>query len=303
MIPLEASTRLATLSRRLGSDVLLTQGASGNTAVKASAERMVIKATRTRLIDMTEHSGWAVLDPSSLKKKIENPGTETAAAGDYLASLDAAQRSPGPRVSLESGLHVQLPAPWTAHVHSLAGQILGRLPEAEIRRRTAFLNGVAVRIFPSVPPGLALTTAARDAFRRNPLTGERCLCVMRHHGLIWGGPSDTEILAMSDRFEETLRRAFGLEEFPPPSVDGITPRGDGWFEIRFDRWPRAALSEEPQFFEFADHFRPGTNLRNVSAHGAEVRADTPSELETHRQVLFAQALLASVGAPPTDARP
>lgn len=300
--PLEISARLAALSRRLGSDIFLTQGASGNTAVKLSSSAMIIKASRTRLIDMTESRGWARVDLGRFRQKLDGGRDGNTSEKAYLDALDAAGETPGVRVSLETGLHAQLPAPWTAHVHSLAGQLLGRLPEAEIHRRTAFLNGVAVRVLPAVPPGLALTTAAREALRRHPIDGARCLCVMRRHGLLWGGPSDGEILALSDLFEQTLRRDFGLEAFPPPAAKDITPRGEGWFQIRFEHWPRAALTEEPQFFEFADHFRAGVNLRGVSARAAEVRAETASALETHRQVLFAQALLASA-AEPTDARP
>lgn len=296
MIPLEASTRLATLSRRLGSDVLLTQGASGNTAVKASAERMVIKATRTRLIDMTEHSGWAVLDPAALRGKIESPWMETATPGDYLAALDAVQRSPGPRVSLESGLHVQLPAPWTAHVHSLAGQVLAKQTEEEILHRTVFLDGVAVRVVPAVPPGVGLTGAVRTKLRENPLPGEHCLLILRHHGLVWGGPSPEAIEAMSGAFEEKLRGAFRLADYPPPPRESIVPVGDGWYQIRLDHWPRAGLTAVPQFFEFADHFQEGENLRVIGPHEAQVRAASPQELETHRQVLHAQALLNSITA-------
>lgn len=295
MIPLDVPSRLAVLSRRLGADPWLTQGASGNTAVKTSADRMLIKATRTRLIDMTERTGWAVLDPAALREDIESPRMRAAAPGDYLAALDAAQRSPGPRVSLESGLHVQLPAPWTAHVHSLAGQILGMRSEDDIRRRTAFLAGVAVRIIPAVPPGGGLAAAVCSALRDNPLLDEPCLLILRHHGLVWGGPSPESIETLSGAFEEKLRGAFGLADFPPPPMESITALGDGWYRVPFHRWPRAGLGESPAFFEFTEHFRIGENLRRVSPTEAEVRAKTRPELETHRDVLFAQALLGTLG--------
>lgn len=290
------SARLAGLSRRLGSDVLLTQGASGNTAVKTSPDRMLIKATRTRLIDMTEASGWVEVDLARLQRDFGNLWAGTAAPEAYLAALDAAG-PPGGRPSLETGLHALLPTPWTAHVHSLAGQCLGKRPAEDIAARTAFLKGVAVRVIPAAPPGLALTAAVRHALQERPLTGDRCLLILRHHGLVWGGPSDTAVGEMSDAFEAELRKAFRLSDFPPPALSAMTPLGNGWHRVRFDGWPRSNLTATPNFFEFAEHFHPGENLRVVSPREAHVRALDPVELETHRQVLFAQALLGAQGTP------
>ncbi len=58
------------LTRRLGGDLWLSQGASGNTAVK-QGDRMAIKATRTRLIDMTEKTGWVAVDLARLRHGFE----------------------------------------------------------------------------------------------------------------------------------------------------------------------------------------------------------------------------------------
>ncbi|MBK7207988.1 MAG: class II aldolase/adducin family protein [Elusimicrobia bacterium] len=295
--PLTISARLAQLSRRLGLDLLLSQGASGNTAVKQSG-RMVIKATRTRLIDMTESTGWVEVDLARLHRDFETLWAGAAASENYLAALDASG-PPGGRPSLETGLHALLPHPWTAHVHSLAGQILGRRPEEEIFARTSFLNGVAVRVIPAVPPGVALTAAVRDALQERPLTGDRCLLILRHHGLVWGGPSDTAVGEMSDAFEAEFRKAFRLSDFPPPESSATPPLANGWHRILFEGWPRSNLTETPNFFEFAEHFHPGENLRVVSPREAHVRALDPAELETHRQVLFAQALLGAQGTPGT----
>ncbi|TXH23079.1 MAG: hypothetical protein E6Q99_08400 [Elusimicrobia bacterium] len=152
------------LTRRLGGDLWLSQGASGNTAVK-QGDRMAIKATRTRLIDMTEKTGWVAVDLARLRHGFEKLWAGAATPENYLAALTAASPT-GAGASLETGLHALLPTTWTAHVHSLAGQILAKRAAAEIAARTAFLKGIAVRVIPAVPP------ASRSRRRSGPPCGK-----------------------------------------------------------------------------------------------------------------------------------
>ncbi|HNC74359.1 MAG TPA: class II aldolase/adducin family protein, partial [Elusimicrobiota bacterium] len=119
------------LNRRLGGDPLLSQGSGGNTSVKIDPDTLRVKATGVPLREVSENRGWVDMDLKALRAGVEKlwllKGEEQQQRA-YRALLSGAQKTPEPRVSIETNLHVLLADRWVAHVHSLGGQLLGLLP-------------------------------------------------------------------------------------------------------------------------------------------------------------------------------
>ena len=103
---------LLAVSRFAGGDLLLAQGAGGNTSVKAGS-RLLIKASGFRLADVSEHGGYLDMDLPALRQIMEEPALARLAP---LAAHDRTVRrvrglladTDAPRPSMETGFHLLL---------------------------------------------------------------------------------------------------------------------------------------------------------------------------------------------------
>ncbi|MCP3960828.1 MAG: hypothetical protein GY719_23535 [bacterium] len=114
-MPAEAEIRdLVAVSRFAGSDLLLAQGAGGNTSVKTAAgSRLLIKASGFRLADVTGEAGYLDMDLPALRQIMEEP--ELADLAPLAAHDETVRRvrgllpdEGGPRPSMETGFHLLL---------------------------------------------------------------------------------------------------------------------------------------------------------------------------------------------------
>lgn len=298
------------LNRRLGGDPLLSQGSGGNTSVKIDPGTLRVKATGVPLREVSENRGWVDMDLKALRAGVEKlwllKGEEQQQRA-YRALLSGAQKTPEPRVSIETNLHVLLADRWVAHVHSLGGQLLGLLPEAEARRLAAEAlgSGVELRLAPPATPGYELGRAVADQLKASPpsAAGESVsLWILQNHGLAWGAATVQSIFSASDRLEVFVRRLFKLDRFPPAvsrpataaEAPGPAPAGKRWARLEFP-WPRCRFDARPFFPDFAGHFHgdPGANLV-VRDERIAYFLTGEEDRRGREEVLFAQALISTV---------
>src|SRR4051812_18710409 len=122
---------LVKLCRRFGKDPLRVQAAGGNVSVKTGRDELVIKASGSRLNQMTPSSGWAVADQTLISRslpKIAAVSSPSRRERSYAGLLGHASKTPGRRVSMETGFHAVLPETYVVHLHSLVGMLLGMMP-------------------------------------------------------------------------------------------------------------------------------------------------------------------------------
>lgn len=115
----EAEIRdLVAISRFAGGDLLLAQGAGGNTSVKTEAtatvggSRLLIKASGFRLADVTEEAGYLDMDLAALRQIMEEPEladlTPLAAHDETVRRVRGLLPGDGLRPSMETGFHLLL---------------------------------------------------------------------------------------------------------------------------------------------------------------------------------------------------
>jgi len=281
-------TDLVKLSQILGKDLFLTQASGGNTSIKMDGEQMIIKQSGGWLGEMTETIGWGVAHHAQLAEEIKSltPLEETS----YAELVQKCTVSPHLKISLESGLHALLPNPCVAHVHSVAGQFLGLLPEKE---RASVLETVVTKethvlVAPPTVPGFELTQSVeRLSFKKN----RPHLVILENHGLAWGGESVDELLMRIHSFEKILRERFGLKDFFPPSVEST--ENENWHRVHFPSWPRCEFDTRPLIGDFVGHFDT-SNFIQESPRSALIKESSPRLLEGHAQVLFAHAVVSTL---------
>jgi ribulose-5-phosphate 4-epimerase/fuculose-1-phosphate aldolase len=306
--PLEA-VPWADLSLRVGQDLLLTQASGGNTSIKLDDQRFLVKASGLRLGEVTPQRGWVLADYRQIRKGIpgldRHTGVEAKSIA-YQTLLSSSTITRGSKISLEAGLHALLPHRWVAHVHSIAGQLLGLMPQEEARQWASRVWGEEIRLCwipPAVPGHDLCARVARSIALGSPGQTEN-LWILQNHGIAWGGETDEEIFWAVDAFEGPLRNRFGLHRYPAPQVEPLdshdypTPQGKTWYRVELAGWPQCRFDTTPVLTDFVGHFDLWSDAPpdfiQADDTTAHILAASPREIDGHAQVFFAHALVSTI---------
>ncbi|NPU68260.1 class II aldolase [Bradyrhizobium sp. 83012] len=189
---------LRRMSARVGRNMLLVQGAGGNSSVKDD-DVLWVKASGTWLSDANEKDIFVpVLLPAA---------REALARDDERIPLAA----PGPlRASIETSLHALLPHRVVLHVHAVNTVAWAARGDA----RDAFatrLDGLAWRYLDYVHPGLPLARAVSDIVARDRAD----VLILGNHGLVVGAETCDAAEALVHDVESRL----ALPVRPAPAAD------------------------------------------------------------------------------------
>ncbi len=219
-MPGEASFRtqdlrdLVEISQFAGRDLLLAQGAGGNTSIKtAKAERVLIKASGFRLADVTESSGYLDLDLPAVREIMDEPALADLSPG---AAHDETVRRLGKllpttsslRPSMETGFHLLLNRV-VLHTHPVYLNAFSCSEDG----REAFEDvcGEKTAWVDYATPGLPLARAvAESCTEYRALNG--CLphlIVLANHGLIATSSTAAEAIASTRALSRLGERVFG----------------------------------------------------------------------------------------------
>jgi len=286
---------LVDLCRHLGKDLFLVQAGGGNISVKTGKDSMIIKASGVRLSDVGARRGWAEADAKGLREGLRKIADLASPAGrdrTYAKLLTRVGKTPGWRVSMESGFHALLPDRVVAHVHSLAGVLLGFLPEAAVRKKITNALGCAIDVYlvPVCVPGADLTLRMRGRKRAD----RPCLWILKNHGIVWGAQTAGEVRALSARFERAFRYQFGLSRYETPRW---VKSGSELFSWNVFRWPECRFDLRPLFPDFVVYFslwgRGKIDLLQTSPRSLKVAARDAKSFRTKSETLFAHAVVST----------
>jgi rhamnose utilization protein RhaD (predicted bifunctional aldolase and dehydrogenase) len=159
--------QLATHSARWGSDLLLTQGAGGNTSLK-SGDTLCIKASGKRLSEALVENIFVEMNQASLLEAITDH-----------KEIDFNAEIAGPlRGSIETPLHAVIPAPVVVHLHSVRTLAFAIQKDGERLLEERF-DGLSWAWVPYAKPGWPLTWELKKTLETSP-----CVWVLQNHGLI-----------------------------------------------------------------------------------------------------------------------
>jgi rhamnose utilization protein RhaD (predicted bifunctional aldolase and dehydrogenase) len=198
---------LRSASARLGADVRRTQGAGGNTSLKADGV-LYIKASGTWLAHALEKGIFVPVAMEPLLHAFEH---DPEAAEKPAGFVVAGQSPLGLRPSIETTVHAVIPHRVVLHIHCVDTLALAIRADAAalIAARLAGVAGVSAAFVPYCRPGLPLARAIVAA--RAPETN---VLVLGNHGLVVSGQTVDEAM---DRLEAVCG---ALATTPRPAAAG-----------------------------------------------------------------------------------
>jgi rhamnose utilization protein RhaD (predicted bifunctional aldolase and dehydrogenase) len=179
---------LRRMSARVGKNILLVQGAGGNSSVKLG-DVLWVKASGTWLADAEKKN---IFVPISLS------GARAALARDDQRMPLAHGAESGLRASIETSLHALLPHQVVLHVHSV-NTIAWLVRTDAGEELAARLHGLAWSVIDYHHPGLPLAHAVRKHARK-PID----VLLLGNHGLVVGAASCEAAEALVAEVEQRL---------------------------------------------------------------------------------------------------
>ena len=188
------------ISRYAGMREDLVQAGGGNSAVKISGDRMLIKASGYQMADITENDGYAIVDHSLIRDYFMNSkGLELRETEDVILQKSLIK---GKRPSIETFLH-SLTGRYSLHTHPVVINALTCRMNWSDELRTAFPKALYV---PYAKPGLELAIRFfEESKRKIDMEGSLPDVVfLKNHGLIISGNTPDEVI---EKTEQTVRKA------------------------------------------------------------------------------------------------
>jgi rhamnose utilization protein RhaD (predicted bifunctional aldolase and dehydrogenase) len=185
------------LSKVIGSDVLKTQGAGGNTSIK-EAGAMWVKASGTWLAHARERDIMVPVLVEPLVQALRNGDPKAEKSTDFV--IEALNTS-GLRPSIETSFHAALVNPLVAHYHCVNTIALAVLEERDelIAERLNKLPDLRWATIPYRRPGTPLAREIERVAHTRP-----DVLVLFNHGVVIVGETVEEVSERVDRVTEAL---------------------------------------------------------------------------------------------------
>jgi rhamnose utilization protein RhaD (predicted bifunctional aldolase and dehydrogenase) len=186
---------LTEISKHVGMNLDLVQGAGGNTSVKDD-EVLWVKASGCCLKDAGSRDIFVPVDYPKLIMDLAR-GESEPVVPEVLPINENSTLRP----SIETSLHAIMPHRYVIHVHSVNAIANAVLAGGETKI-TQLLNGIDWAWVPYVRPGLPLTRAVQKVMR-----SEVNVLVLANHGLVVGAETMHEVIDLLDELETRLSRS------------------------------------------------------------------------------------------------
>lgn len=179
------------LSRKLGGNSLIIQGAGGNTAIKEGG-RMWIKASGKKLSKSLERDTFILVDPAVAIKDIEEVD---------LSKKEVTLNENIPRPSIETCLHAIMPHKVTLHTHpvDLIALTTRETAERQLKDKLKDINWGLVKY---ARPGLPLYKRVKEEIKELNCDA----IILENHGLLVGGNTVKEAEHMHDLILRRLKQ-------------------------------------------------------------------------------------------------
>jgi rhamnose utilization protein RhaD (predicted bifunctional aldolase and dehydrogenase) len=168
----EILNELCRMSARVGRNILLVQGAGGNSSIK-HGDVLWVKASGTWLADAEDKEIFVPVSLSGARAAL--------AAGNERMPLASSHPESRLRASIETSLHALMPHPVVLHVHSV-NTIAWSVRSDAGDELSARLRGLAWRRLGYHHPGLPLAQAVSKSLAQGPAD----ILILGNHGLVVG---------------------------------------------------------------------------------------------------------------------
>lgn len=250
MRPPQMLNELCRMSARVGRNILLVQGAGGNSSVKED-DVLWVKASGTWLADAEDKDIFVPVALSAARAALAQGDERVPLAPDAGTTL---------RASIETSLHALMPHRIVLHVHSVNTIAWAVRSDArdEFARR---LDGLAWRYLDYHHPGLPLARAVGEVIARDAID----VLILGNHGLVVGATTCDAAEALVAEVEKRLaleqRRAPGADHDALRRICAGTiyrlPRDPRGHDIATDRYSRAIATAGSLYPDHVVFLGPG----------------------------------------------
>ena len=197
------------ISKEIGSQCDYVQGGGGNTSVKLDKKHMLIKASGTWLADMSNATGYTVIDYPKIRNSLHHT-SESSASTMLNTAVVTSPSHPTGRPSMETGFHTLL-HDTVIHSHSIYANIINCTKHGQSILHKIFKNTPFSPIWiPYVSPGLQLTLAIQ---KKCNILEEMGLFFLENHGIIVSHNSSQKALAYHAQVNDIIIKALNLPKF------------------------------------------------------------------------------------------
>lgn len=196
------------MSKYAGMREDLVQASGGNSACKLSSDRMAVKASGYQLAELTETSGYALVNYQMIRdaflqyKDLKNMSEEDSKRILQDAFLE------GDRPSIETFLHA-VSGKYSLHTHPIVVNILTSRAGGMEQIQEMFPDAW---IIPYATPGVELAKACFERYKE--LGRDASVVFLQNHGLLVSADTAEKTIAIT---EETVQR---LEEYLELDMSG-----------------------------------------------------------------------------------
>ncbi|MCP3470793.1 class II aldolase/adducin family protein [Bradyrhizobium sp. CCGUVB1N3] len=252
------------MSARVGRDILLVQGAGGNSSIK-DGDVLWVKASGTWLADAEAKDIFVPVSLGAARAALMQGDEKVPLAPDANTPL---------RASIETSLHALMPHPVVLHVHSV--NTIAWAVRSDAREELAGrLDGLAWRWLDYHHPGLPLAKAVNDVLAEDAVD----VLILGNHGLVVGADSCVAAEALVHEVERRLaltpRNAIPADDEALRSIcagtDYRSPKDPLCHSIAIDRYSRAIATSGSLYPDHVVFLGPGLPVLD---HGEDLRVLT-----------------------------
>jgi rhamnose utilization protein RhaD (predicted bifunctional aldolase and dehydrogenase) len=183
---------LISLSKCIGNNLDLTQGAGGNTSVK-DGKTMWVKASGYCLRDVDVKNIFVPVNYPGILRRL-GEGVDDPVEPEVIQD----NQDESLRPSIETTLHALMPHRYVIHVHSVNVLANAVLMEGE-EKFNKLLKGIKWSWVPYVRPGVPLTKAVQRATQ-----SDQDVLILANHGLVFGAETAKDAINLLNDLERRL---------------------------------------------------------------------------------------------------
>ncbi len=197
------------MSRYAGMREDLVQAGGGNSAYKIREDKMVIKASGFQLSDITEFSGYSLVNPVVIRKAfLECENIELMTAENAKKIIEASYIE-GPRPSIEIFLH-SISGRYSLHTHPIVVNALTCRKNGESELRTLFPDAMIV---PYAKPGIELAIEYFQAYKKYLCENKKepKYIFLMNHGFITSSDSAEDTIISTELVTKKIEEYLGID--------------------------------------------------------------------------------------------
>jgi len=198
---------LVEISKFSGMREDLVQAGGGNSSVKLGGSRMAIKSSGIQLAEVSEGSGYSIVDYRLIEQYMQDLAQDTAKVSEQ--EILKAALLEGGRPSIETFLHA-ITKRVTLHTHSVAVNVLTARNGGMELLKSLFPEALLVDY---ATPGLKLAKLYYQTYMDAMAAGHKDFKIifMKNHGMLISGETADEVIRMTEAVNQKIEAYIGMD--------------------------------------------------------------------------------------------